>query len=1042
MPRLRIAHATLLLALLTPISFADDNSYRAGVGLLNKGMHDLAAPELRKYLDANPDGKDAPSARYCLGVCLVRQGKHADAAELLATVADLKGFEFAPDASLLLAQCTFAAGDDSEVVRRLSRLIAGSPTFASLDRVYQLLGESLYRAGSFEQSREASREVAKRWPASAVSGRAELFVAMAAMALGDTRQAVEAASALRGRKDGAELASRAALIEAQCRRQAGEGAKAIALYEAAAADSDAAVRVEALLGLAQAARVAGKHPLAEDALKRLAGEPLASDAGARAMLERGRLLFDQGRHDQALKAFERVEGSDSLSDDAAYWAAKCDLKAEQFAAAADRLKSALDTFPESDLAPAMSFDRAWALARAGDDEAALALWTRWRREFAEPSLASEALAAEAACAHRLGRFEESLALCERFLDTSPGHSRASDVELLAGENEFALGRYDAAERAYAALLNHHPESEHAWRARARRGLCLVELGKADEAAPILAGCAESREGDPALRAAALAALGELSLGRERWKEAAKWFGALAELPTSAADRADARLRQGIALSRSDAREESVAILKDVADSGEPTCALHARFELGQVLLALGKLDEARATLESVVEKESASGQSFTPHARRHLAAIASRQGRPDDAAALLGDIAAGGDGSAGALIEQGAAYLAAGKFDQAEKAFSEFLSRDSQSPRAEEARARRAIAMGRQGRHQESVDEIEALRSAPSLDSDLSATLRYERALNLRALGRADDAAAAYRHALAGIPPPRLEAYAALDLAQIESDSRRDDAALALLDRCVGAAERAAPAPMQEVTSRAAYLRGVCLLRLDKPADAVKVLGSIASDPDSDLGAAATLALGEALLRSGRAAEAAALLTVLSNKDAPGEIESGALLRLGEAAAGSQQWLKSEQAFTRFLDRFKDSPHAFQARFGLAWAQENQGRYDAAIESYRQVIASHQSSTAARAQFQIGECLFAQKKLEQAAAELLKTDILFAYPEWSAAALYEAGRCLSELGRAEEGAKQHDELIARFPDSTWARMAKDRRAALKPQALPGRANPR
>ena len=70
--------------------------------------------------------------------------------------------------------------------------------------------------------------------------------------------------------------------------------------------------------------------------------------------------------------------------------------------------------------------------------------------------------------------------------------------------------------------------------------------------------------------------------------------------------------------------------------------------------------------------------------------------------------------------------------------------------------------------------------------------------------------------------------------------------------------------------------------------------------------------------------------------------------------------------------------------------------------------------------------------------ELLKTDVLFEYPEWSAAAVYEAGRCLAEMGRGEDAHKQFEDVVKRFPETRWAGMAKERLEAKVLAAVPGR----
>jgi TolA-binding protein len=165
------------------------------------------------------------------------------------------------------------------------------------------------------------------------------------------------------------------------------------------------------------------------------------------------------------------------------------------------------------------------------------------------------------------------------------------------------------------------------------------------------------------------------------------------------------------------------------------------------------------------------------------------------------------------------------------------------------------------------------------------------------------------------------------------------------------------------------------------------------------------------------------------------------LLCLGEALGAAQQWDKSLTAFERYLKEFADSELWFQARFGAAWALENQGRQAEAIGAYREVVSRHKGPTAARAQFQIGECLFAQKRHDDAVRELLKVDILYDYPEWSAAALYEAGRCLTQLDKPDEARRQFQQVTERFKDTEWASLAarqlKDTAAAPPPGSAAG-----
>ncbi|MBC7833799.1 MAG: tetratricopeptide repeat protein [Phycisphaerales bacterium] len=1020
-----------------------EKAYRAGIGLLNKGMHDLAAVELRAYLDGQGDGAQVSSARYALGVCLAKLGQHAQAATELDRVVSLDGFEFRADAMMLRAQCAIALADEQGAIEGLEWLVELHPEFAHADRAAALLGETLYRTGQYQRAEEVLSSVAKAWPASGHIERAWLFAALSEVAQGNAGAAIDRLVAMRAKYPDGGLAGNAALVEAQCRHRRGELAEAAHLYDLALRRGDGPVQTDALLGRAQVARASGKLDDASRALDQLANAPCSPQVRASAQLERGRVLMDQNQPDAALGEFDALARSapDSLADDAAYWSAKCRLRRGEFGAATELLAAAARKFPDSELLADMLFDRAAAIGDLGDDRVAVAAWTQWREQFPEHELGAEALAAHAASTHRAKQYSASATLCEQFLSSFPKHLRAGFVELLLAENRFLANEFGAAETAYAHFLSAHVTDPAAWRARTRRGLSLIKLNRDVEGAGVLADGMDPGtpgEREPALKRAALLALGEHCLAQRDWTGAEKWFGTLASETIGQPDEGAALLRQALSVQRQGRIENARPILERVvALSPGSADALHARFEIGQGLAETGNLSEARAALESVVELErGADERRFTPHALRHLAAIASKQGRPADAAEALAALGDAGDGAT--LLLQGSAWLAAGKFVEAERIYSKILADSPSAPAAWEARARRAIAINRQGRHEEALSELRAADDQAQVgDPELVGSVQYEGAMALRALGRNDEAAEAYRALLKG-GPSSVEAYAALDLAQLEIGAGHYPEAIALLDHCRSAVANLQGSDSARVREREVYARGLCLLKLGMPDQAVAALETFAKEfPTSELLPSVGLVLGESLLRSGQPQRAAKELQRILDAGPRGETASRAMLRLGDALAATRQWAACEQAYTGFLDRFPSSEFWFQARFGQGWARENQSRHAAAIEAYRQVTSSHQGATAARAQFQIGECLYAQKKYEEAALELLKVDVLYAYPEWSAAALYEAGRCFTDLGRPADASKQFDELMSRYPDTKWATLARERGVADKSTGLPG-----
>ncbi|MBL8875395.1 MAG: tetratricopeptide repeat protein [Phycisphaerae bacterium] len=1016
---------------------ADEKAYRAGVGLANKGANDAAVQELNRYLSADPEGANAVSARYTLGVCLARLGKYQEAAKALDAVVGVREFAFLNDARLLRAQCASATGDYAGASSVLKKLLKEAPQFEKADQAAMLYGESQYRLGRAAQARTALQNFGAKWPKSESLDRAELICALAELSLAETESAAGRLEALLKRSPNGACAGSAALALGQVRQGRGDLPGARAMYETAAKSGDAAVVFDAGLGAARIARAGGDLAGAENALRALDAAKASPDQAALIGLERGKVLLQQGKVDEAGTLFGDVAtgGPEGLRPTAQFWMAKCDLKAGRADQAARELGRLADSGGASELLPEILFDRAVALSQSGDDAGAALVWQDWQKRFANNPLAAQASASQAACHYRLGQYEQSLALCQRVVERHRDYPRMSEVILLMGEGQFFLAQYAEANETYGQFIERFGNDPARGRIEIRRGLCLEKLGRREEAEQTLAKALESAGSDveKSLRVSAYSSLGDMSVAKQDWAGAEKWFARAIEAGGAggAEANADLLLRSGVASARQGNTAAALPTLEKAwkAASGTPI-ENHAAFEYANVLVQAGRTDEASERLTAIVQAEKKSGTPvLTSAALRQLAAMASTKGDAKGAAEALSRIdsnATTAEGSS-ALLEQAGAWLAAGEYAKAEQACNSYLETRAKGKGATVARARRAIAMNRQGKHEDAAREFAAVAGkSASLDAETLAAVRYETALALRSLGRDEEAAAAYRQLLEGSPSASVEAYASLDLAQIALGAKKTDEAMALIERCRGAAGKLSAAEAAKIGERETYVRALCLNASGKPAEAAKALEEFEKTyPSSDLLTSVRLTLGDALGQAGRARDAAAVLSRVANDPAVGANRGYALLKLGEVSANASLWEESEKAYTAFLDSESASALWFQARFGQGWARENQSKYDGACEAYRDVVDRHEGPTAARAQFQIGECLYAQKKLEEAIRELLKVDVLYGYPEWSAAALYEAGRCMKELGREKEAAAQFEEVMKRFPATRWAALAKE-----------------
>ncbi|MFO0826798.1 MAG: tetratricopeptide repeat protein [Phycisphaerales bacterium] len=838
-----------LLALSSFTTFAAPPSqdatvhYRAGLGLVERGMHDLAIPELDAFLAASPDSDDAPNARYVLAVCHAKLGRRDEALTQLDRVVAVPGFAFQPDALLLAAQCELESGRAAQAIERLDRLKSAHADRAKEPNALALRAEALVAADRLTDARDALREAIARSPASATRDRLAYLLGRSESLLGDDAAAIKALKPIRSQSPPGPYAAHAAILEARSRLALGDAGAARRTLESIT--------------------------------------PIPAD----------------------------------LADSFAYWNAVCERREGRVDAAEARLRAAIAAAPSSPLASDMLAELASADAQ--------------------------------------------------------------------------LGRHDDAAAAYAELLQRHPQSPHADRAAVAMGVALARAGQSREARVALERALHDR---PALadelRVAATDELVELAAAEGDWSATERFAAELLRTDEASARAAELALRLGVAQ-------------------------------------AMQSNPGARATLERCMAMKSAS-DAVRVAARRQLLQIARRDGREADAQRLLAELA---DASPDALFDLAVAQASASQHAEAAASFERFATEHGADPRAKEAQARRLLALSRAGQRDAVLaawPRIEPL--VPMLEPSLRSAVRFEAALAFAANGKSDaclrelsaiaddgDAAAFHAHAL-------------VELARREYDAGRDDDTIAALARARAALAAAPESERSALDERASYLAGASRVRKRQWPEAAAALSDFLSRfPDSSMAPTARLLSGQSLLAAGRADEAVVVLNALVATSPGDDLLEPALVAIGQAHAALGRWDESEKSFATHLDRFPESARAPQSRFAIGWAREQRGRRDAAIEAYRQVASSGAGETPARAQFQIGECLFALDRHEDAVREFLKVDVLFAQPEWQSAALFEAGRCLTALGRTDDANRQFDDLLRRFPESQWAAAARRER---------------
>jgi TolA-binding protein len=444
-----------------------------------------------------------------------------------------------------------------------------------------------------------------------------------------------------------------------------------------------------------------------------------------------------------------------------------------------------------------------------------------------------------------------------------------------------------------------------------------------------------------------------------------------------------------------------------------------QFKLGLAQLRGGDKASATRTFETLVRRGVPS--PWTQRATFEAAQVHYKDGRPQQATPLLTKLMAsqpGEDLAAPALYLQAWIDYDAKKHAGAAGRFAELARRYPKHELAAEATYQQGVCLAEAGKSDEALGVLRGyVRANPQGKHAVQAKHQVGRCL--AKLGRHGEAVKVFAALAADARGVTADLLYELAWSQRES---KDAEAAKLLEGVVS--DKTAEA---SVLSLSRYRLGWCYDKLNEPAKAAAVFGPYARQhPDSEFAASAMYQAGVAYAKLDKLDEAARQFAALVTRFGKHDLAPAAALKLGEVLSQAQEYDKSAEAYRAFLKAHPKSKFVFLAQFGIGWAMENRRKYDDARTWYGKVIAAHNGPTAARAQFQTGECYFAESKFEKAAGELLKVEIVYAYPQWSARALYEAGRAFEAMKRADQARQQYKACATKYKDSPSGRQAAKR----------------
>jgi tol-pal system protein YbgF len=130
------------------------------------------------------------------------------------------------------------------------------------------------------------------------------------------------------------------------------------------------------------------------------------------------------------------------------------------------------------------------------------------------------------------------------------------------------------------------------------------------------------------------------------------------------------------------------------------------------------------------------------------------------------------------------------------------------------------------------------------------------------------------------------------------------------------------------------------------------------------------------------------------------------------------------------------TPGNAEQLFAAAYGDYSRGNYELAFSEFKQYVETYPSSELAdNAQYWIGEILYGQKKLPEAAFEFERVAIVSPNGDKTPVALYKRGLVLLELGSKDQAVVQFQAVMKNYPKSSEANLAMQQIQQLAPELL-------
>lgn len=513
----------------------------------------------RRIVAEFPMHSHAARSRVRIALCLYSRGEHNPAVEWVnASLPELKDAELAAEAQLLAGRSHIAADRPGDAIGALRSAFESKADWTRGDEVLLALADALAQTMQIEPALAELGRLIQKFPQSELADRAHYRSGELLAAQNKTDQAVKSFQLVVTQYPQSELA-------------------APALYASA-------------LTLVNKPDHGAAVPHLDRLLNDYAGSTIAVDA----LHLRGLCRYELGDQAAAIadltQFVSRADPNDPDVVDARFSIALCHVAQEQFGDAIRVLRELKDAHPDASAADRIRYELAFVYLASDQDEQAATEFRQLAEKFPDGPLAAESWFRVGEVHAGEQKFPEAVAAY------TAGLMKAKDAELRErllyrlGWSQYSNSAFADAQATLQQALRDYPEGNLAADARFLAAESLFRQDKPAEALPLYARIIEARP--ERYHARALYRAGACAATTKKWEESRQHFETLLKEYPDFEQAPEARYGLGFALQNLNRLDEAKQTYIQVTEETDTESAAKARFMAGECAFAQKQYEEA------------------------------------------------------------------------------------------------------------------------------------------------------------------------------------------------------------------------------------------------------------------------------------------------------------------------------------------------------------------------------------------------------------------------------------------------------------------